>query len=296
MTDPLDALFAEIEPVSPPADFAAELRAELERAILPPEGTEMTTSEATRSPAVADHHSLSPYLAVPDAHAALDFYVEVFGAQRRADPIIMPDGKVGHAELAIGDSILSLAEEFEEIGHTVAPSGGPAIRIEVVNARATVELAETLGAHVEAPVRDEEHGTQGNIRDPFGQRWLVAQAPARGMANQPVRHGQAGYFTFTVPDDEAAKEFYGAVLGWQFTPGRVDRAWGAEGPGMTGSGVWGGQSYAGWKLMYAVDDIHSAVERVRAHGGQAVEPTQEPYGTTADCVDNQGVEFWLWQA
>jgi predicted enzyme related to lactoylglutathione lyase len=51
----------------------------------------------------------------------------------------------------------------------------------------------------------------------------------------------------------------------------------------------------GWKLMYAVDDLAAALERVRAQSGQAGDPKQEPYGLTAECVDNQGIEFWLWQ-
>lgn len=62
-------------------------------------------------PASADYHALSPYLAVPDARRAIEFYVEVFGATKRADPIVMDDGRIGHAELAIGDSVLMLAEE-----------------------------------------------------------------------------------------------------------------------------------------------------------------------------------------
>ncbi|WP_167109682.1 VOC family protein [Amycolatopsis viridis] len=289
MTDPLDALRAPVQPVDPDPRFAAELRERLRRAVL--NGGEMTGTEA---PARAELHSLTPYLAVPDARRALDFYVEVFGAQRRGDPIVMPDGRIGHAEVAIGDSVLMLAEEHPEIGHVTA-AGGATIRIEVSDVDDVVRRATDRGAEVLNPVEDRGHGRSGAVRDPFGQRWLVAEAPVRASGTDTARHGEAIYFTFQVPDDEAAKAFYGAVLGWRFTPGSVEGAWGFAGPGLEG-GLWGGPGrQVGWKLMYAVDDVPAAVERVRAAGGRVTEVDRKHYGLTADCVDNQGIEFWLWQ-
>lgn len=289
MTDPFDALRAPVRPEAPDPRFAAELRMRLQQAVLT--GGEMTTTE---TPAQAELHSLTPYLAVSDARRALDFYVEVFGATRRADPIVMPDGRIGHAELAIGDAVLMLAEEFEEIGH-VASQGGASIRIEVSDVEGAVERAVARGAELLRPVADTGHGVSGAIRDPFGQRWMVSQAPAR-MAGKPgPRHGEAAYFTFQVPDDEAAKAFYGGVLGWQFSRGSVESAWRFEGNGLFG-GLWGGPGrQVGWKLLYAVDDLEAALARVRELGGQVGEVEQEPYGLSADCVDNQGIEFWLLQ-
>ncbi|PXY37531.1 VOC family protein [Prauserella flavalba] len=294
MTDAFDALFRPHQPIEPDPRFAAELREALRAAVLQ-EGRDedMTTAEA---PARAETHALTPYLAVPDASAALDFYVEVFGATRRAEPIVMPDGRVGHAEVAIGDSVLMLAEEFAEIGHTVAASGGASIRVEVPDVAEAIRRAVGLGAEQVGDVEDRGHGLTGRIRDPFGQRWLLAQAPRRSSAGAPrPAHGHAAYFTFTIPDDELAKTFYGTVLGWQFGEGSVPRAWRVEGSGLPDSGLWGGQPYAGWKMMYAVDDLDAAVERVRTVGGEVREVKREPYGRTADCVDNQNVEFWLWQ-
>ncbi|WP_435156568.1 VOC family protein [Amycolatopsis sacchari] len=289
MTDPFDALREPVRPAEPDPRFAAELRERLQRAVL--NGGDMTTTEA---PAEARLHSLTPYLAVSDARRALDFYVEVFGATRRAEPIVMPDGRIGHAELAIGDSVLMLAEEFEDIGHVAAP-GGASVRVEVSDVEDCVRRAVDRGAEVLRPVADTGHGLSGAIRDPFGQRWLVAQAPVRTPQGTRPRHGEAGYFTFQVPDDEAAKAFYGGVLGWQFAPGRVEGGWNVEGSGLFG-GLWGGQGrQVGWKLMYAVDDLDAALARVRELGGQAGEVERQPYGLSADCVDNQGIEFWLWQ-
>jgi uncharacterized glyoxalase superfamily protein PhnB len=289
MTDPLDALRQPVDPAVPDPRFAAELRDKLRRAVLM--GEDMTTTETTTTAAAA----LTPYLAVSDARAALDFYVDVFGAVRRGDPIVMDDGRVGHAELEVGGSLLMLAEEFEEIGHVVAASGGASIRIEVPDPDRAVDRAVELGAELIRPVTSSPYGRSGTIRDPFGQRWLVSQGAPKDTAAQPVKHGAAGYFTFQVPDDAAAKDFYGAVLGWQFSPGTVEGGWGIEGTGLQG-GLWGGPGrQVGWKLMYAVDDLQSALARVREHGGQVGEVEQHPYGLSADCTDNQGIEFWLWE-
>ncbi|MEV7549739.1 VOC family protein [Amycolatopsis sp. NPDC089917] len=287
MSDPFDALRAPSQAVDPDPLFAAELRDNLRRAVL---------NGASAMPSSAEVRSLTPYLVVTDARAALDFYVEVFGARRRADPIVMEDGRVGHAELAIGDSVLMLAEEFPELGNVVAPAGGPLIRVEVADAHASALRAVELGGELERPVSDTGYGLSGAIKDPYGQRWLVAQAaPSAAPEAAPVRHGEAGYFTFQVPDDARAKAFYGAVLGWQFSPGRVEGGWGVEGSGLQG-GLWGGPGrQVGWKVMYAVDDLAAALDRVRAQGGQAGETEQQPYGLSADCVDDQGIEFWLWE-
>ncbi|MET7990651.1 VOC family protein [Amycolatopsis sp. NPDC005232] len=294
MNEPFDALALPPTPVDPDPAFARELRDNLRRLIL--NGAEMTTTE---TPADAAVRALAPYLVVTDARAALDFYVEVFGARRRSDPIVMDDGRVGHAELAIGDSVLMLAEEFPELGNVVAPEGGPLIRVEVPDVRESARRAVELGGELLRPVEDRGYGLSGTIKDPYGQRWLVAQAGHPGRtgkyATNPTRHGEAMYFTFQVPDDEAAKAFYGRVLGWQFSPGSVPDAWGFEGPGLQG-GLWGGPDrQVGWKLMYAVDDLEAALARVRDHGGTAGEVEHHPYGTTADCVDDQGIEFWLWE-
>ncbi|MET8848362.1 VOC family protein [Amycolatopsis sp. NPDC004625] len=290
MPEPFDALRRPSARVAPDPAFAAELRDDLRRLIL--NGADMTTT--SEAPVAAALRSLTPYLVVTDARAALDFYVGAFGAVRRADPIVMDDGRVGHAEVAIGDSVLMLAEEYPELGHVVAPEGGPLVRIEVPDPRATAQQAVELGAELLRPVEDRGYGLAGTIKDPFGQKWLLAQAPSPAAGPKPARHGEAMYFTFQVPDDERAKTFYGSVLGWQFTPGSVPDAWGFSGPALEG-GLWGGDRQTGWKLMYAVDDLASALTRVREQGGRAGDVENHPYGNTADCTDDQGIEFWLWE-
>ena len=290
MPEPFDALRRPSERVDPDPAFAAELRDNLRRAIL--NGADMTTTEA---PATAELRSLTPYLAVSDARAALDFYVEVFGAVRRGDPIIMEDGRIGHAELAIGDAVLMLAEEYPEIGHVASSEGGASVRVEVSDVDGSVARALELGATLIRPVTESPYGRGGSFRDPFGQRWLVSQA-ASTVSAKPSRHGEAMYFTFQIPDAEPAKAFYGAVLGWQFSPGSTPDAWGFTGTGLPDGGLWGGPDrQVGWKMMYGVDNLTAALTRVREQGGQTGEVETHPYGTTADCTDNQGIEFWLWE-
>ncbi|MFD1147899.1 VOC family protein [Saccharothrix hoggarensis] len=252
----------------------------------------------------ATYATVVPYLAVRDARAAIDFYVEVFGATRRGEVVVMDDGSVGHAEIAIGDSVLMLAEESAEYRNLAPGAGGvhPMHRVEVSDVDATVRRAVAGGGTVLRATADTGHGYGATLLDPFGYRWMVAARteadPTDAAASTPTGappHGHVAYHTLTVPDDEAAKRFYGAVLGWRFAPGRVEHGWQVEGTGLPAAGLWGGQGRGGWKLMYAVDDLATAVARVREHGGTANEPERLPYGLSSECVDDQGVEFWLWQ-
>jgi len=289
MPDPFDALALPSTPVDPDPAFADQLRDDLRRLIL--NGADMTTTVPQQAKVAA----LTPYLVVTDARAALDFYVEVFDAQRRSEPIMMDDGRVGHAELAIGDSVLMFAEEFPELGNVVAAQGGALIRVEVADPHASMRRAVELGAEQQRPVEDRGHGLAGVFRDPYGQRWLLSRAAPPAPAERVYQHGEAGYFTFQVPDDARAKAFYGAVLGWQFAAGSLPTAWRIEGDGLPG-GLWGGpELQTGWKLMFAVDDLEAALGRVGAQGGRAGEVETHPYGRTADCADDQGIEFWLWE-
>jgi uncharacterized glyoxalase superfamily protein PhnB len=286
MTDPFNALHLPVRPVDPDPDFAARLRARLADAILEPERGAMTSTETRLS-------TLTPYLAVTDARAALDFYVEVFGATRRGDPVVMEDGRVGHAELAFGDAVLMLAEEFPEMGH-IAPRGShPSYRLEVSDVDTVVDRAVARGAELLRPVGDTGHGRGGTVLDPFGHRWMLAEAAP--PASVGSAHGELAYHTFQVPDADAARAFYGAVLGWRFSPGRVENGWQIEGTGGV-AGLWGGQGPVGWKLMYAVRDLEVALAAVREHGGTAGAVERQPYGLSAECVDDQGIEFWLLQA
>jgi uncharacterized glyoxalase superfamily protein PhnB len=121
-------------------------------------------------------NTLSVYLCVADGRRAVRWYTEAFDARRRGEPYIMPDGRLGHAELEIGDSVLMLADEWPELD-LLSPTtrGGPSMSVylEAADADATVERAVGLGARLAGAVTDEPHGRQGTVIDPFGHRWMI---------------------------------------------------------------------------------------------------------------------------
>jgi uncharacterized glyoxalase superfamily protein PhnB len=116
-------------------------------------------------------------MTVRDAVRAIDFYKHAFGAQERG---VMkgPDGKVMHAELKIGDSVIMLADEFPEFG-AVAPESGAStsmgLHIYVTDVDDAFDRAVKAGAKVEMPVSDQFWGDRyGKLRDPFGHKWSIA--------------------------------------------------------------------------------------------------------------------------
>ncbi len=120
---------------------------------------------------------VTPYLYVDGAKAAIDFYASVLGAQQR---LMMPgpDGKVGHAELSIGDSVIMLADEFPDMDVRGPKSigGSPiSLHVYVEDVDATFERALSAGATVRRPVEDKFYGDRsGEFEDPFGHRWNVS--------------------------------------------------------------------------------------------------------------------------
>jgi PhnB protein len=123
------------------------------------------------------YHSVTPYLIVKDAARALDFYRTAFGA-RELMRFMQPDGRVGHAEIQIGDSHVMLADEFPEIGAKSPQTfGGTPVTLMVYvdDVDATVAQAVSAGATLTRPVKDEFYGDRvGGLTDPFGHVWHVA--------------------------------------------------------------------------------------------------------------------------
>jgi PhnB protein len=118
-----------------------------------------------------------PYLTIDGASAAIDFYTKVFGATERMR-MPGPDGKVGHAELEFGDSVVMLADAFPDMG---APSprdvgGSPVtVMVYVEDVDATFDRALGAGATEERKVENQFYGDRsGSFVDPFGHRWFVA--------------------------------------------------------------------------------------------------------------------------
>jgi PhnB protein len=120
---------------------------------------------------------VTPYLQVDGASAAIDFYTKVFGATERMR-MPSPGGKVGHAELEIGDSLIMLADEFPEMG-VLGPKtiGGTPVTISlyVEDVDDVFERAIAEGAISVRGVENQFYGDRaGQLEDPFGHRWSVA--------------------------------------------------------------------------------------------------------------------------
>ncbi|HZW21206.1 VOC family protein [Noviherbaspirillum sp.] len=128
-------------------------------------------------PVPEGYHTLTPYLTIRNAAAALDFYKRAFGAEETFR-VASPDGKVGHAEIRIGDSAIMLSDEFPEMGaQSPETIGGSPVMLHlyVENVDALVDQAVQAGGKLERPVADQFYGDRGGmITDPFGHKWWIA--------------------------------------------------------------------------------------------------------------------------
>jgi predicted enzyme related to lactoylglutathione lyase len=144
---------------------------------------------------------------------------------------------------------------------------------------------------VEREPADQPYGRGAVIVDPFGHRWMLLRPPAGATR---LRQGDVANVTMAAPDTQRAKAFYEAVLQVPFI--------------QTHPGAWrtteirppvgilpspGAELEV--QLSFRVDDIAAAVERVRTAGGQAADPQRRPFGLLAECADDQGATFRLWQ-
>ncbi len=128
-------------------------------------------------PVPEGYHTLTPYLAVDDAAKAIEYYARAFGAKERVR-MDAPDGKIGHAELEIGDSLVMLSDPFPQAS-TRPPSdlGGTSasVFVYVEDVDAVVKKAVAEGATITTEVEDQFWGDRfGTITDPFGHVWAIA--------------------------------------------------------------------------------------------------------------------------
>jgi PhnB protein len=128
-------------------------------------------------PVPEGYHSVTPYLAVDDAAAAIDYYKKAFGAQERVR-MTGPDGRIGHAELAIGDSLIMLSDPMPQAstrppGDLGGTSGS--VFLYVPDVDGVVQKSVDAGATVTMEVADQFWGDRfGVITDPFGHVWSIA--------------------------------------------------------------------------------------------------------------------------
>ena len=196
--DPFDALYAATDPIHPSPTFADRLRERLVTLTRQEPTMSLTTTSPTVTPAGTSTITITPYLVVDGAAAAIDFYVAAFGAVEQHRLVDDGDGRIGHAEIVIGNSRVMLADEFPEAG-AISPTtrGGSStsFTVEVPDVDAVFARAIALGAVELRPVTDQFYGhRQGTFRDPFGHQWSVS-TPIAGFddATYAANSAEVGY-------------------------------------------------------------------------------------------------------
>jgi predicted enzyme related to lactoylglutathione lyase len=235
------------------------------------------------------------YLAlwVPDLERAARFYADVLGWHFPAQQEPWARTVDGQS-IALGLSQLSGTVQYLRstgipLSKTPVPTAYVVFVVDDVDAAA--ERVRAAGGFCD--VRDQPYGRIGACVDDQGLAFSIQQKVP--MPRPPVngaRQGDPAYLTFRVPDSARARAFYEAVLGYRFAPGRSPGGWELHDVAPM-TGMMGGAAQATIVPMWRVDDIGAAVERVRAAGGTASEPTNEGYGVAAVCADDQGLEFYL---
>lgn len=300
-TDPFDQLREPAVPLAPRAAFAAELRRRLAARLgVADEGRPPVAEIREYTP--ARYTSLHPMLSCPRAAEAVEWYIDVLDAVLMEPPLIMDDGRLGHAELRVGDTVFSVADEWPEYDlRGPAESNSVSLMLYVPDVRATYERAIERGAAAERPPEPAYGALRGTFRDPFGHRWNVGTAlepddvPVEDVPGR--RLGDVGYITLQVPDGERARRFYSELFGWEVRPGSVPGGFHIESV-TPPAGIAGGadpDAEPTTRLYFRVDDIDAVADRVRELGGEVLSVTDYPSGGNAECRDDQGFRFDLFR-
>jgi PhnB protein len=299
----------------PRTEFRARLKSDLER----------RASMASTAKAVGEFRTtVTPYLSVRGAAAAIEFYERAFGAtEASGSRFVQPDGRVGHAEINIGGARIMLADEFPEIGFRSPESlgGSPVvIHLDVADVDAVGRRAVAAGATVVRPIADQFYGDRsGQFRDPFGYTWSIstrkeelsleemqkrfdattkrAEGTMPAKAAKPVNPIREGFHSITpylvVPRAAELIDFMKAAFGAEECS-RVKRP-GEEiimhaevkiGDSMIELADANPQFPAmPSALSLRVSDPDAVYDRALTAGAQMVEPvTDKPYGTRAGTV------------
>jgi uncharacterized glyoxalase superfamily protein PhnB len=258
-----------------------------------------TTPNRERNNAMAQ--VITPYLAVHDANAALDWYRTYFGAS--VSNIIPWEGRVGHAELDVAGAVFYLSDEAPELGVRAPERDGShtavSIVLQVAAVEEFVERAVRGGAELQRPI-EEAHGSRnGWLVDPFGHRWNVGTPvyDAEAIAAR-VGPSEPYYLTMSTADVERAAAFYGAVLRWEYSEPNPSGGRHVENTDMPiglrpTETEFGATAPGEVQMWFTVRDFDDAVERVRVAGGTVVALNAWDSGREAICEDDQGVTFRL---
>lgn len=137
--------------------------------------TKPKVRKAKVAPIPKGSHTVTPYITIGNCADALAFYVKAFGA-KESFRLVDPSGRIGHAEIKIGDSAVMMSDAFPEWG-TVAPNGPEpmSLALAVKNADVAVAKAVAAGAKIVRPVQNQFYGFRsGTISDPFGHIWNIS--------------------------------------------------------------------------------------------------------------------------
>jgi uncharacterized glyoxalase superfamily protein PhnB len=302
--DPLTALHGGELPVQPDPAFAARLRTRLESVLSLPNrtgevdmsGTDTAIAELNDPIAAPDaatappRAAALPYLSVANAREAIAWYTEIFGASLVGEMYEMDDGRVGHAELQIGDGVIYLADEYPELGlKAPAPQASSvSLMLPVTDTDATLTRARERGAVVQREPYENYGARSATIIDPFGHRWMLS-GPVTGAPIQ-IQHGDVGYVSVWTPDADRAAAFYGHVLGWTFD---------AEANQVTNTreriGIHSVDAPPTVFCCYAVADLDGARQAIVDGGGTVDIVEQFDFGTLSGATDSHGASFAVFQ-
>ena len=301
----------------PREEFRARLKADLRR------GNMSTTLELPIT-----EYAATPYLAYRDASAAIAFYKKAFGAEERMR-LTEPGGKIGHAEIAIGDSVIRLSDEYADYGVLSAQTlGGSPVRmnLHVPDVDAVAKQAVAAGAKMVRPVADQFYGYRSGVfSDPFGYTWilstLVENVSAEEMQrrfdemNRPsavepaprVRPVPEGYHTITpylVAQNapvllDFVKQVFDAKENYRSTGSaggmHADVALGDSRMMIGGGGAgysWKGDSKPGAFHVYVRDCDATYQRAVQAGATTILRPTDQDYGERSASVKDSEGNYW----
>ncbi len=274
--------------------------------------------------------TVSMYMCVANATAAIDFYRAAFGAEELSR-LTEPSGKVGHAELQLGNMVVMLSDEYPDYG-ALSPQtiGGSPVKIhlDVTDVEAFAAQAIAAGATLVRPIEDQSYGDRsGQLTDPFGYTWIVSthlkDVPVEEMQRQFDEFNQErADETQSEPDSSAGRpkgmrEGFNAVTPY-FTVHKpaelidfVTQSFGAtELFRTTGSAggmhaevkigdsivMMGGAEHIPampTAIHLYVPDIDEAYKRALAAGGKSLmEPADQPYGERSGGVEDPTGNHW----
>jgi PhnB protein len=280
-------------------------------------------SSATPTPEKNVIRGVSTYLCFKDASAAIDFYKRAFGAKELMR-LTEPSGKMGHAEIQIGDAVIKMSDEYPDYG-AFSPQtlGGSPVRmhLDVENVDAFAAVAIAAGAKVIRPIADQFYGDRsGLLEDPFGYTWAVSShikdVPLAEMQEQlnefarqqrkqtTVKGAREGFNSVTPyiivqkPDELIA--FVKQVFGAEETFRTIGSEGGTHaelrlGESMIMVGGHANSEEMPVAIHLYIPDVDQAYQRALAQGATSLfEPADQPYGERSGAIqDSTGNRWYL---